>query len=596
MRRKYFIRKLITYLVAMTLPILLLGMSFFFYTATSLRSDIDIRSRNISDLGGKQLEMILNTTSDLNVLFSNNPALTLVLSKILNAQKLNYAESNYQNIISSILNSTTNSRRFIDSIYLYQNNSLGNYFRTGSMMVNIKDSYDTQWLRIYQTSSVNENLWIVKRTTKYYKFETSREVISIFQRLSNTQGVIVLNLRPDELTHSLDALQMYESESILVIDSNRMLLFNNSNADGMKFDPGVGLDQQFARKTSLDNQKGMFHVEYNGRKYLMTDVPSNKYGLHFISLVPEKEVYSLLRQILLFVGIALLVAFCISFILSYTLTRKSFHQIDVILETLKDAENGVYNTKEPAYFRDEYDTILNNILGTFIRNSYLSLQLNELELREKTAELIALQLQINPHFLFNTLQAIDLEILKNTRTPTPANTLIENLSDILKYSLGNPDHIVSLREEIQNSKKYLQIMTFRNPNMFMAFWEYDEDILDTPVMRLIFQPLIENCIYHGIKPMQEKGLLRIRIIKRRNGLHIRVTDNGSGIPRPVLEQLRSEINQSNFNERHIGLQNTNKRLILSYGPKSALRINSKPGLGTVISFFIPADPDIKPQE
>lgn len=587
MRRKYFIRKLITYFIVMILPIICLGLSFFFYTAISLKDDINLRSKNISALGEKQLELILNTSSEINVLFSNNPELTLAMSKILNAQSFSYVESNYQDMIMSILNATSNSKSFIDSVYLYQNNYLGNYFRSGSQMVNIKDSYDTDWLDNYRAVSKDVTLWITKRHARYYQFEQPKQVISFFHRFSNTQGVMVFNLKPDELKNNLDALQMYNSQAIIVTNSDHMVLFNNSNADAMKIDD-KSINLQFSKKLNI-NQNDMFQVEFGGRKFLMTEVYSSKYGLYFISLVPEKEIYSLLGKIIFFVGIAVLITFCMSFFLSYSLTKKSFHQIDVILNTLKDAENGVYVNHELSVFRDEYDTILHNILNTFIKNSYLNLQLNESKLLQRTAELTALQLQINPHFLFNTLENINMEMLKLTRSTSPASDLIENLSDILKYSLGSPDHIVTLHEEIQYSKKYLNILRFRYPGKFMAFWDYDEDMLDIPIMRLLFQPLIENSLYHGIKPKQCKGLIRVRITKRDNGLYVRVTDNGIGMPKLELERLRGELDGLHFDESHIGLQNTNKRLVLSYGPQSAIKINSKSGLGTAISFFIPVE-------
>ncbi|NSW91105.1 MAG: histidine kinase [Firmicutes bacterium] len=588
MIRKYFIRKLIVYFIAMVLPIIFLGSSFFFYTVTSLKDDINLHSKNISALGERQLELLLNTSSDLNILFSNNPVLTLAMSKILNAQSLNYAESNYQNLIISILNTSSNSKRFIDSVYLYQNNYLGNYFRSGSQMTNIKDSYDTEWLDIYRTIPKDKTLWFTKRYARYYEFEQPRQIISIFHRFSNTQGVIVFNLKPDELKNNLDAIQMYKSEAIIVTNSDRIVLFNNSNAEAMKIDKEVSIDLQFTKKVNM-NQNDMFMVKFGGRNYLMTEAHSSKYDMYFISLVPEKEIYGLLDKIIFFVGLALLIAFCMSFFLSYSLTKKSFRQIDNILKILEDAENGVYKHHELPVFHDEYDTILHNILDTFIKNSYLNLQLNESKLRQKAAELTALQLQINPHFLFNTLETINMEILKSTHTASPASTLIENLSDILKYSLGSPDHIVTLREEIQYTKIYLNILRFRYPHKFMVFWDYDEDMLDIPIMRLLFQPLIENSLYHGIKPKQGKGLIRVRITKKDGGLCVRVTDNGIGIPKPELERLRKGLDELHFDERHIGLQNTNKRLVLSYGPQSSIKIYSKSGLGTVISFFIPIE-------
>ncbi len=487
----------------------------------------------------------------------------------------------------------SNSKRFIGSIYLYQDNAAGNYFRSGSQIVNIKDSYDKEWLEEYKSAPGDQTLWVTERYSKYYQFEEPRQMISIFHRLRNAQGVVVFNLKPEEFKKNLDDLQMYKSQTILVTNPDGIVLLSNSNADTMGISSKAGIDLQFTSKKTI-GQSNMFIVEFGDRDYLMSRVHSSQFGLDFISLVSEDEVYGLQDKIVLFVGIAVLIAFCMSFFLSYSLTKKSFRQIDIILQKLQDAENGVYVNQDLSIFHDEYDSILHNILNTFIRNSYLNLQLNESRLHQKTAELTALQLQINPHFLFNTLETINMEIFKAAGAANTANDLVQNLSDILKYSLGSPNSIVTLREEIQYSKIYLNILRFRYPNRFMAFWDYEDDMLDVPIMRLLFQPLIENSIYHGIKPRQGKGLIRVRIKRCDNGLCVRVADNGTGIPKAELEQLRREINELNFDKKHIGLQNTNKRLVLYYGPKSSIKIQSKYRLGTVISFFIPGE--FKPQE
>lgn len=588
MRRKYFIRKLIMYFIVMILPIVTLGLSFFLYASISLKEEINLRSKNISKLVEDQLELLLSTSSDLNVLFNNNPALLLAMSKVLNTQSINYSESIYQNIIISILNTASNSKPFIDSVYLYQNNNMDNYFRSGSQMINIRDSYDTQWLDEYKSTPNSKMLWVTERFTRSYKFEEPRQIISIFHRLRNANGVMVFNLKPEEFKKNLDNLQMYKSQIILVANTDGIVLLSNSNADVIKIDRTLNIEQQFEGKSKI-NQNNMYTVIYSGRSYIMSQVHSDKFGLDYISLIPEDEIYGLLGKIILFVGIAVLIAFCMSFFLSYSLTKKSFNQIDTILQKLEDAENGIYINQDLSIFHDEYDTILHNILNTFIKNSYLNLQLNESKLHQKTAELTALQLQINPHFLFNTLETINMEIGKSVNADSTASTLIQDLSDILKYSLGSPKSIVTLGEEIQYSKIYINILRFRYPNKFIAFWDYEDDMLDMPIMRLLLQPLIENSLYHGIKPKQSLGLIRIRIIKSGSGLYVRVTDNGIGIRKAELEQLRNEINEMSLAEKHIGLQNTNKRLTLYYGPQSSIKVSSKYGFGTVISFFIPRE-------
>lgn len=136
--------------------------------------------------------------------------------------------------------------------------------------------------------------------------------------------------------------------------------------------------------------------------------------------------------------------------------------------------------------------ILDNIIGVFLKSTYLQRELSEKQYKQEIAEKAALQLQINPHFLFNTLQSLDFTALELTKVPTILNRMIHNLSDILKYSLEDPGKAVRLQDELAYLKEYVEIQKVRYGNQFIIYYEVDEDLMDMELPRLILQPLVEN--------------------------------------------------------------------------------------------------------
>jgi two-component system sensor histidine kinase YesM len=167
--------------------------------------------------------------------------------------------------------------------------------------------------------------------------------------------------------------------------------------------------------------------------------------------------------------------------------------------------------------------------------------------------------------------------------------MVGNLSEILKYALDSPDKEVSLRQEIQYTKHYLQIQSMRHENRFAVQWQYTPDVLDIPTIRLIIQPLVENCIYHATEKTDRKVAIKIALRIRHGRLRIAVIDNGQGMSAQMLRRLR-EIPLRNEPEEpgaHIGLYNTVKRLQLKYNCANPFSIRSRPGRGTFVRLDIP---------
>jgi two-component system sensor histidine kinase YesM len=217
-------------------------------------------------------------------------------------------------------------------------------------------------------------------------------------------------------------------------------------------------------------------------------------------------------------------------------------------------------------------------------------------------EMLALQSQINPHFLYNTLEIIYWKTVAISGKPNEASTMIEHSGDILKYALSSPQHkMVILQKELQHTQIYVEIQKIRYKDKFEVIWDVKGNLQRYFVPKLLLQPLIENSIYHGIKEKPGKCCIKVRIRRLPSMISIHVIDNGIGMSRERLNEVMSLMahddsrNQNTTPEPmkdspgNIGLYNTNKRLVLSYGELFNLRIVSKPGWGTSVQIRIPID-------
>ncbi len=214
---------------------------------------------------------------------------------------------------------------------------------------------------------------------------------------------------------------------------------------------------------------------------------------------------------------------------------------------------------------------------------------------KKQAEFDALQSQINPHFLYNTLDAIRGQALID-KVPLIAD-MTEALAVLFRYSISQKGSMVSLRDEMRNVDKYLMIQQFRFYNKFHIVKELeDETLYDCMVPKLILQPLVENAIYHGLETKKEGGEIRIHIYSTQNRLVIRICDNGLGIPAIRLKEINEALSYSldreileNQSIRHTGiaLVNVNQRIKLLMGNSFGIFLYSTPNYGTDVEVLLP---------
>ncbi|HZG86881.1 sensor histidine kinase [Paenibacillus sp.] len=318
--------------------------------------------------------------------------------------------------------------------------------------------------------------------------------------------------------------------------------------------------------------------------WLAAHEQSPQTGWHVLVLRPRSELLRELDRITWTTASIVLVTILVSMILSWTAAGWITQPIRLVLSSMKRFQKGQFDERVDIVGQDEvgelgagYNIMVQRI-RQLVDDVYAS------ELKQKQAELKLLQSQINPHFLYNTLNTIAWTAQKHNDKLVA--DMVYSLSGIFKTSLNQGGDLVELREEFQLLEHYLFLQKMRFPSHLAYELDLAPDVSGFPIPKLLIQPLVENSIVHGIEPLaDELGLIQVKAAAADGALSIEVTDNGVGIPADRLEALRNE--PDGRDDSGYALHNVRSRLRLHYGDGASLDLHSEPGSGTRVTIAIP---------
>lgn len=585
MRKRLFLRRFILYFSIIALPLVL---TLFIYSSFSKQTQKEKAQQTTLQsltLVSDSISLSLDSTTYQRNLFTGAPRLMSSLKKILSKNDMTYSDVIFFDCIKILINTSIYSNLNIHSVYLSIDSS-DRFISSDSGIQARKDFKDQQWYDLYTSHDKNDKIWTCNRT--YYEYGRPIQIVSVYLRLNNARGVIVVNLYPDRLQTMMNQTYFNQKEAVFLLNSDSQILLSNDAGTDYINKNGSGTLNNISSKNLNTLKPGKLKIK--SKSYYATLTPETEYGFYLLSLIEEKDYYTLSTYFSTTFIILAICAVIMSLGTSLYVTIKNVHQFYYLFDILNDAEQGkLIRLEQPKYLMDEYNLIINNVIKMFINNENLKNELAEKQHLKTKTELTALQLQINPHFLFNSLQLLDNQAYSLTNQYTELNTTIQKLSSILKYALSSPQEVVTLREDLEHIHSYADINYKRYQDMFILYFDYEEEVLDNFVFRLLLQPLIENSLYHGIRPLNHSrnGLIKLKIYSREGYLHFYLLDNGVGIEKDQLTRLRIMLDQTDLNTNHIGLTNTNSRLVLYFGAESKIHITSKFGLGTSIHFKIP---------
>lgn len=412
--------------------------------------------------------------------------------------------------------------------------------------------------------------------TTYDVFSIARELRSF--DTGETIGYIVIDIDPAAVRGILQQVNLAAGESMYIVDQQGRMVIRREDEDLSPPLPGT-----------LQGQ-GVRHVDASGGmpESLVAYVTSPVTGWTTVSVVPVKELMrdshkvrsSMTLVIVGFVGLAMLLNVFTAFRVTHPLRKLS--------RLMRKVEQGELQVAFPVTGQDEVGRLGGSFNTMVSKLSELGYLLYETEIREKDAQIAALQSKINPHFLYNTLGTISMnaELEGNRDIVTMAN----NLSRMLRYSLSSRQDIVTLKDELKHVKGYMAIQMIRYGERIRFLEEIEERALDCVVIPLIVQPIVENAINHGLDRGVGSGLIRLTGSEKAGVLTLAIEDDGIGMTNDELERIRSRLRQSKDlgGKSGNGLLNVHRRILLHYGEPYGLTFESMPYQGLKVTMTLPA--------
>lgn len=322
-------------------------------------------------------------------------------------------------------------------------------------------------------------------------------------------------------------------------------------------------------------KSGYSQCRIDGTEYILAYDTQSLTGWKQIVVTPSDTYTNVMRKVpqtLLF--ITLISSFALIVFLNF-ISKNITGPLRNVLKGMERLGEGEFMLRLPETEDHEMGILVKKFNEMDMQIHTLIVENYEIKLREKEAQLMALNLQMNPHFLYNTLNTINMMAISNQQMDI-SKALI-SLAAMLQRALRIKGDKCTVREDIENLRDYLNIMELRFEDAFSVEMKIDEEIMETHVPRLLLQPLVENSITHGFSEMEKKGDIQIQGWKIADGRRVfRVEDNGNGFVQ-------------NTEEGHVGLSNLRNRLHLMYGEDYFMNIVSKLEVGTVVTIVLPSE-------
>lgn len=575
---------------------------FIYFTLTALAASVFIGISLYTRLSGQMADTIQEENqiliNQINRSMDSYLQTIMKLSDSLYYGVIKNADLSDGSIGSEITLLYDNNKDNIENIALLSKNGQMLESVPAARLKSNVDVIDENWFRNTRLKTENLHFSTPHVQTIFDGSESQyRWVISMSRAVEITngpytdQGVLLIDIRYNSLERLFDGVNLGNGGYAYLISSDGEIIYHPK---AQLIDSGIVKENN---RESAGLKDGNYEEVFDGEKRIVSVKTVGYTGWKIVGVTPlDGMSLNNIKTKLLMVFIIAFVLFILSIINSYISTRIT-DPIKELEKAVNEIEQG--NLEVEVRSAGSYEI---QHLGTSIQSMARRIRklMNDIVAEHESkrrSEFDTLQSQINPHFLYNTLDII-VWMIENEKQ-SEAVKVVTALARFFRISLSKGKSIIPVKDELEHVRNYLMIQHMRYKNKFTYDIEADEDVLELASLKLMLQPLVENAIYHGMEFMDGDGEILVRAWRREDDLYMSVSDNGLGMTQEQVERLfQAADHTSSGRGSGIGVKNVNERIKLYFGTGYGLEILSEPDEGTTVTAHLPAIPyqEVKKEE
>jgi two-component system sensor histidine kinase YesM len=570
---------LMIYILCVLVPVLTINFLFW----NKISSDMRERERENYNISINRVETdfsaILEGCIDVSHSVASDIALYEVMERQFNSN-FEYYEV-YSDLLKDRISRYLPIYNNVSNIAMYTSNNTiingGSYFSINQAIMN------TPWYRDLLNS--NNKVVLYTYRDKSDGHSSYVQYLSVLRKLDgfvsstyNNEQILKIDINMNKLYNVFEREKDYLD--LFLVDPQGRIVCSTSH----RYEEDLSGDYTYFNSI-LNNQRNnsYFKCKLSTAEYLS--------GWNVIGIANSNHILKTSLQSNIFIVCISFIITLMSSFLIWIIVRSYNFRLKKLLKHMKKVENQKFELIETPEGKDEIGELVLSFndmtakINTLINDVYkLQLKKKDLEIQRVQAELKFLQSQVDPHFLFNTLNAVMAVCVKNNYTGL--TEVIKNLSRLFRRLISWKDDLVTVQEEISFTEMYLKIEKFRFLDKFDYKIEVDEKLLHLKVPKMSIQTIVENACKHGIQNTADVGVVKIEVRQKEDFLYVDVEDNGCGIESNKLQEIIESLLEDDVFCENVGIKNVYKRLHLYYGDEVEFNISSEMNKGTIVHYGI----------
>ncbi|MCJ7843231.1 sensor histidine kinase [Lederbergia sp. NSJ-179] len=562
---------LISCIMFISLLLTVIGLQFAFHRYDE---QLYVKSAQVLNMSADNIENELENIERVSYTIATDPLIQQYLIN-LREEQTEYEKHLIRSKITDKVLNLINSESYIEAVYIVDTHGESNI--AGKRPRKIPDEI-TKEIIDQSSKAIGSHIWLDQLESDI-TLVSAREVRRFQDFSFDHLGTVIIRVDTDKLIrHFMEISQRMEGYFLIM------------NYEG---EPIYSLEsEEIGKKIWVDQNDTGYRIEtINHRKYFIVQMQSSFSNWTYFNVIPFDRIFRHIQFIKTSVPVLFIILFVSVLAIGLTFAKSITNPLENLAAGMKYIQKGNFSKakSEILYMskvhKDEVGDLHKNFLAMTEQIDDLIHANYSKQIMIKETEFKALQAQINPHFLYNTLESINW--LAKSNQQTQISNMVESLGYLLRNSMSWKEPLVSIEEELKIVLNYVRIQQYRFEERLNFHIDVDSSLYPYKIPKLTLQPLIENAIHYALEPMIEPCMITITSRKEENSLQLIVRDNGPGMDDDFLEQVREH--QVQTRGQGIGLKNIDERIKRLFGEQYGLRIESEVGEGTCIIILLPYD-------